>query len=58
MAEFERVETIFLGHPFALAHKLAVDQRDLARRSAKAEQADAGERPQQIDKSDGTGESR
>ncbi len=44
VAEIERVEEILLGHPFALFHQFPVHQRDLPRRSAKAEQADAGER--------------
>jgi hypothetical protein len=58
MAEFERVEKILLCHPFALIYQLAVHQRNLSLRPAKAEQADAGEWPQQVGKGHGRGDSR
>lgn len=52
VTEIERVKEILLGNPFSLVHQLAMHQRDLPRRPAKAEQPNARERPQQIDESD------
>ena len=44
VAEIERVEEVFLAHPSPILDQLAVHQRDLPRRSAEAQQADAQER--------------
>jgi hypothetical protein len=52
VAEIERVEEIVFGDPCAFFDQLAMHQRDLARRPAKAEQADAGKNPQQIGECD------